>query len=314
MKFAESKRPKFAQDFKSEPNTSHYQAWRAAKLRDYPGEASEVVVPVKDPAAPSETELGHMLSLIEKTNMAVYQWPRDYPGTADSFLDFTRRFGLSRLDRHLCTEASGISEIRVKPVSENGEYIPYTCRAINWHTDGYYNSAADTIRGLALHCVSPAAHGGENRLFDHELLYIALRERVPEHIHALFHPLAMTIPANIVAGETLRPDRTGPVFSVGPDNELHMRYTARTRSIRWREDPSTQVALQHLIELLASPETPIWALTLEPGQGLISNNVLHTRSAFEDDRQHTRLFLRARFMDRVRRPDSAPDRGHAQSQ
>ena len=58
----------------------------------------------------------------------------------------------------------------------------------------------------------------------------------------------MMIPANInKEGEVIRPDRYGPVFSISLAGDLHMRYTARTRSIVWKEDPLVQeaVALLH---------------------------------------------------------------------
>ena len=45
----------------------------------------------------------------------------------------------------------------------------------------------------------------------------------------------------------------------------------------------------------------IYRGTLQPGWGLISNNVLHDRSAFEDDPDpaHKRLLYRARYYDRI---------------
>ena len=51
-----------------------------------------------------------------------------------------------------------------------------TSRAIRWHTDGYYNPPERQIRAMILHCVRTAASGGENRVFDHELAYLALRD------------------------------------------------------------------------------------------------------------------------------------------
>jgi hypothetical protein len=38
---------------------------------------------------------------------------------------------------------------------------------------------------------------------------------------------------------------------------------------------------------------------LQAGEGLISNNVLHNRTAFEDGPGHRRLIYRARFYDRI---------------
>ncbi len=39
---------------------------------------------------------------------------------------------------------------------------------------------------------------------------------------------------------------------------------------------------------------------LEPGMGLLCNNVLHDRAAFTDDPTHPpRLLYRARYLDRI---------------
>jgi len=154
-----------------------------------------------------------------------------------------------------------------------------------------------------LHCVVPAASGGANKLLDHEILYILLRERNPDYIRALSHPEAMTIPANREGDREIRPARSGPVFSVSSNGHLHMRYTDRSRSIEWRDDPLTREAVAALKSLLNDPQTPVLEGNLQPGQGLISNNVLHTRSGFRDgDRQ--RLLYRARYFDHLDPPDA----------
>jgi hypothetical protein len=108
----------------------------------------------------------------------------------------------------------------------------------------------------------------------------------------------MTIPANSVDGKELRPERSGPVFSVHPDGHLHMRYTDRNRSIVWRDDQLTQEAVARLKEILHGKTA--WHLKgkLESGWGLVSNNSLHTRTRFEDGTPPRRLY-RARYYDRI---------------
>ena len=77
------------------------------------------------------------------------------------------------------------------------QYIPYTNKALSWHTDGYYNVLDKQIFGIIMHCVRPAAEGGVNSLLNPENVYIALRDENPAYIEALMHPEAMTIPDNI---------------------------------------------------------------------------------------------------------------------
>jgi hypothetical protein len=107
---------------------------------------------------------------------------------------------------------------------------------------------------------------------------------------------AMTIPANVADGQELRGATSGPVFSVH-DGHLHMRYTARKRNVIWRDDPATQAAVRALEEVLAGDEPLAFEATLQGGWGLLSNNVLHTRSGFEEGSR--RLLYRARYYDRI---------------
>lgn len=159
---------------------------------------------------------------------------------------------------------------------------------------------AGPIRALVLHCVSPAAEGGENRLLDHEIAYILLREENPDFIHALMQRDAMTIPARIDEEGVARPERSGPVFSVDRRTaHLHMRYTARTHSIVWKQDPTTLAAVAALRRLLDGGSPFIFRVRLEAGMGLVCNNVLHERAAFVDSGKRRRLLYRARYHERV---------------
>ena len=124
----------------------------------------------------------------------------------------------------------------------------------------------------------------------------------PAYVEALMQPEVMTIPANIENGVEIRPQQTGPVFSLDEQTgTLHMRYTARTRSIVWQDDALTRAAVKALEELLATESGYIFHHRLQAGQGIICNNVLHKRTGFTDDEKNgqRRLFYRARYFDRV---------------
>ena len=121
--------------------------------------------------------------------------------------------------------------------------------------------------------------------------------------------LAMTIPARSEEGEVARGDQSGPVFTVTADGRLHMRYTARTRSIAWKDDPAVHAATAALLHLLDT-DPRVLRLRLEPGMGLVCNNVLHDRSAFTDSAAHRRLILRGRFYEPVAAAASFPDLSH----
>ena len=145
-----------------------------------------------------------------------------------------------------------------------------------------------------------SAEGGENALLDHEIAYLLMRDENPGFIRALMQPDAMTIPARVEEDGVARADSVGPVFSVHPQSgDLHMRYTARTRSIAWKQDETTLAAVAFLEKLLDSDLPYIYRGRLEPGMGLVSNNVLHDRAGFSDAPDRKRLLYRARYYDRI---------------
>ena len=134
------------------------------------------------------------------------------------------------------------------------------------------------------------------------MLYIQLRDTDPALVEALMRPDAMTIPPNEEGGEEIRGAQSGPVFSVHPaTGSLHMRYTARTRNIEWKQDAKTLEAVALMTELLENGNPYRFDVRLRPGEGIICNNVLHCRTAFEDDADtgRGRLLYRARYYDRI---------------
>jgi alpha-ketoglutarate-dependent taurine dioxygenase len=280
-------------------NEAAYQAWRSAKLEGYPQSAADLIVDIADPANLSEAEYAALMARLRKTNMVIYrtQLGND-PGKAP-LVAMAGRFGLTHLDSNLLADDDGLTSITVNPEGEHPRYIPYTDRPINWHCDGYYNTDEHQIRGMLLHCVQNAAEGGENQLLDHDMVYLQLRDENPDYIRALMADDVMTIPPGKDGEGGERGASVGPVFSIQKNGALHMRYTARKRNIEWKDDTATREALAALEKLLS--ENPyIFRATLQPGMGLLCNNVLHTRDGFRDSPdQPPRLLYRARYFDRI---------------
>ena len=280
-----------------------YLRWREHKLARYPRRAEDLIVEVRDPRKLSDSEAAEIRRVCGMANMAVYSSP--LAGVADK--DIARRLGarlgLARLHTNPLADEDGISSLEVAPEKSARGYIPYSNRRLLWHTDGYYNPPQQRIGAFILHCVRPAAAGGENRLLDPEIAYILLRDADPRYVAALSASDAMTIPVNEEDAAVARPAQTGPVFSTEA-GALHMRYTARTRSIEWRADEATRAAVQFLKEILDSDSRYVFTLRLAGGQGIVCNNVLHDRSAFVDDPAAglNRLVYRARYADRIGNP------------
>jgi len=277
-----------------------YRCWRDARLAAYPRRPEDLIVEIRQPRAPSEAELAALRDRCRRANMAIYATGQtsDAQRAAEVARGIALQLGLRSLDINYLADDDGITPLSVHEDGTRSGYIPYTNRPIRWHTDGYYNAPERAIRAMLLHCVQDAASGGANRLLDHEIAYILLRDEAPAHIEALMAADVMTIPARSEEGEVARGDQTGPVFSIAADGNLHMRYTARTRSISWKDDAATQAAVAALSRILDSTEMAL-QLRMTPGMGLVCNNVLHDRAAFVDSATQRRLILRARYYERI---------------
>ncbi len=281
-------------------NESAYQAWRSRKLEGYPTRLEQILVEINDPRSLTQAEYQVILQICQKTNMAVYASQTGTDPDKDIPRLLGKRYGLERLDCNMLADDDGLTSLTVVEGGQRHDFIPYSNKPIKWHTDGYYNTLDRQIWGLQLHCVQSSAEGGENALLDHEIAYLLMRDENPGFIRALMQPDAMTIPARVEEDGVARPDAVGPVFSVHPESgDLHMRYTARTRSIVWKQDDLTLAAVAFLEKLLASDLPFIYRGRLEPGMGLVSNNVLHDRAGFNDSPDKKRLLYRARYYDRI---------------
>lgn len=277
-----------------------YQQWRDKKLTNYPCLIEELMTNIEKPEQLSEYETNKILSTTARFNMAFYRIPKQKKPAKPSIHQLAKHCGLQSINHNICADPDSLTSLQVTSRPGQHDYIPYTNKKLSWHTDGYYNSPAEQIHGMLLHCVQPAQQGGENLLMDHDIAYILLREADPAYIEALMHPEAFTIPANILNGEVIRPEQSGPVFSITPGGHLHMRYSARQRNVKWRDDPATRKAEQFLLDLWEQDSPYKLRYTLQAGEGLICNNVLHCRTAFTDDYDGSqRLLYRGRYVDRV---------------
>ena len=256
-------------------------------------------IEIEDPYRLRSTEHEAITSQCARFNLALYRFARGKTD-ANALSAFAGATGLERRDRTLGADDRGIARVQVVRHTRWAEMIPFTTRALNWHTDGYYNASNQSVRGVVMHCAHPAASGGENALLDPDLVYAAMHEQDPALVEALAHPCAMTIPAHEVDGALVRPARTGPVFGFLDDPPtLHMRYTMRTRSIRWRSTPDTARAVAALEATIASLAAHHVHVRFEAGEGVICNNVLHRRSAYVDGEDSPRTLLRIRSFDPV---------------
>ena len=283
-------------------NNGAYTRWREEKLRFKHPLIGDFLVDIKNPSRLTAEEKAGLIECCEKYNMVIYQLCDTEKQDKSLVHALGEQLGLYDLDSNLRSDEDSVTSLEVRGQVGN-QYIPYTNKALSWHTDGYYNALDKQIYGIIMHCVRPAAEGGINSLLNPENLYIALRDENPAYIEALMHPEAMTIPDNVEAGKVIRAAQSGPVFMikspVGTEaGRLHMRFSARKRNIIWRDTPDTLAAVDMINRLLAD-ENNVFKVGLKAGQGVICNNVLHNRGSFIDSDGQKRLMYRARYYDAV---------------
>lgn len=292
-------------DWRALDRADGWDAWRNCKIRVTSDLLSRPLVDLDSLSAPGEGALKELADRCRAVNFAVYSVAaREDSVEADStaLVTLAHKLGFLTAESHRSAGHSGVVALRTSSEEGKKGFIPYTKRPLNWHTDGYYNPADNPVKGFMLHCHQQAQAGGENQLIDPEVAYLRMREANPAYVRAMMHPAAMTIPENMEADGSVRPASVGPVFFADErTGRLQMRYTARTRSIEWRDDPLTQEASAWLRDWLASDEPLMARLRLSPGQGIACNNVLHNRTAFEDGAGATgaRIILRIRFHQRM---------------
>ena len=258
-------------------------------------------MPLADPRHLTVDEFAALEARCARANMAIYSAP--HLPAADKSLpkQLAQQLGLVHLEGNYLADEDGLSSIT--PADDDGsgvrgDFIPYTHKPINWHTDGYYNALDRRILGMTLHCAQDAESGGENALLDHEIAYIQLRDVNPDYVAALMQPEAMTIPGAHGRGQRRRPraERTGvrgrprPGF---PVHALHRAHPLDRVEGRCRHTSRSEDARRHPGEFRIHPHRPF-----APRHGPHPCNALHTRSGFSDSPDHRRLLYRGRYYDR----------------
>ena len=280
----------------------HGAGARHAAVRHEALDADRLSVEIADPAQPSTAELAAVAANCRRHNLCLYRTD-PHAADADALSRLASALGLVRRDHSLDADARGVAAIRTDPARASQGFIPYSTRALNWHTDGYYRSPAAPVRAVLMHCAVPAAHGGETELLDPQAVHDALQHVDPRFTRALSRDDAFTIPAREDARGEARAAVTGPVFSVArAGGPVHMRYTARTRSIEWCRAPEVLEARDALRETIEDAPGGRLRIRLAAGEGVICNNVLHRREGYRDAAHDGagRLLYRIRALDRVR--------------
>ena len=284
-------------------NESAYQHWKKTKLERLGRFNSNSVIRIADHSSLSSKTLAEIALQLQTFNFACFEIDKVSSAfSTQDFLTFGQQLGLYRIDANMGAQADGVTCLSAVDASDKrSRYIPYTTRALNWHTDGYYNPMSSRIDAFSLYCVNQAVRGGDNFMLDHEMVYMQIRDTDADSLVALMDSGVMVVPANISNKRVLRQAESGPVFIVdGETGRLNMRYSARPQNIGWKTDALSKRALNLVREILMDSEY-ITKQKLNSGQGIVCNNVLHGRRAFVDNPagESSRLYYRARYYDAI---------------
>jgi hypothetical protein len=259
---------------------------------------AETVVTTASPSAVVRQQIAMNIAV---RGYCIYRLAGGCSGEESSdVLRLAHTLGMGRLHVPPLADVPILTRIEHRPdVVRGAAYIPYSNRALGWHTDGYYNDA-EPLRSFVLHCIRPAARGGINQLLDPRLVYMTLRDRAPDAAVILGTPV-MHIPENRRDVDVARLAVTVPIFCTADDGELVMRYTRRGRHIEWRGGPRVIDAITALNDIVDELAEQAPSHRLEAGEGILCNNILHCRQSFEDDEDQGRLLLRGRFTEPLMR-------------
>ncbi|BBB24397.1 conserved hypothetical protein [Isorropodon fossajaponicum endosymbiont JTNG4] len=280
-------------------NLDEYKRWRDNKLANANTKIETCLIEISNPFELTRSEKDRIKLFCQQNNFALFNIKQqdNYP---QAIIAINKQLGLIDYDPHLYVQDQGLAHITQSVKKDQAEFIPYTDKAIGWHTDGYYNTIEQRIRAFSLFCVTPASRGGENQWIDQQMVYLQLRESNPDVAKALTHTQAMSIPEHVVNGVVRRKTSIGAIFFIDePSSQLYMRYTQRKKNIKFLDAQKVKQAITILDAHLSATTEYHFSHTMTANQGMLCNNILHKRSGFIDNPLNPRLLLRGRYFNRL---------------
>ena len=150
-------------------DTAAYKRWVDAKHLAYDRRSAqdfELTVDIDGDGNIPDRSIRSLGEQIRLYNFAIYRMRGKIDDHLLALKNVGRQMGLKELDKNLCAREDRITRLTVQEQGRANQYIPYSNKAIGWHTDGYYNPMHQRVLAMVLHCEQPAMQGGENQLLD----------------------------------------------------------------------------------------------------------------------------------------------------
>ena len=270
-----------------------YKRWKDKKLESFTSNLDHLTVHISNPNSVSKPEKNKVISLIDSNSMAFFNIDNINYRDKLSIKKFAFQIGLSDYELDSQSDDDGLTEITEHEHNNKiSEYIPYTTKELNWHTDGYYNTRDNSILSWLLFCNTPSKKGGVNTYLDHEISYILFNESSGK-IKDLMLETACCIPENLL---TKRKEVHNPVYLFDND-KLHMKFSMRKKNIVWND--ASLEAINILKSIINESSEYHVTKKFSEGEGVITNNVIHKRTAFTNSENKNRLLYRLRSKRRV---------------
>ena len=267
-----------------------FKQWASEKEDNIPSNINDLKIDLHDINHISLKEISIIKDKIKRFNCCIYKSHVDLLTQAD-LLNFAKSIGTKTYyDNNI--HSNPVSSIMPLEPEKTVNYIPYTNKQLNWHTDGYYDEKP--IFSWLLHFEEPAFSGGENYLLDHEL---AIREYILKHdnLDQLTRPDSFIIPSNADAG---RNETKGYICDMNNKyKKFHMKFSMRQKNIELNERSKTAfIRMKKIIK----EDCKKYCITykLSKNEGIVSNNILHGRNSFEDGKVMRKLY-RIRSYERI---------------
>ena len=243
--------------------SNEFKQWALEKEDNIPLNIDDLIVKIHDINHATLAEISNIKDIIKRFNCCIYQSRVGLNAQAD-LMNFAQSIGMETYDTNNIHN-SPISLIMSLETKNTLNYIPYTNKKLNWHTDGYYDEKP--IFSWLLHCEEPAYSGGENYLLDHEL---AIREYIIKYdnLESLSSLDAFTIPGNTHAN---RGETNG--YICDNDNEykkFHMKFSMREKNMKLNEQSKTAIMR---MKKIIKEDCKKYCLTykLSKNEGIVSN-------------------------------------------
>ena len=273
--------------------TEDYKRWKDKKLGSFTDNIDELTVQIVNPNNISKPEKSRVISLLSQNNLVFFKIDDTKYKDKSSIKNLALQVGLGDYEFDSKSDLDGLTEISDHN-NDSGinEYIPYTNKELNWHTDGYYNDDRNSINAWLLFCRAQAEDGGLNKFLDHEIAYILFNQK-SSRLSDLMLNNTYNIPKNLI---TNRPEISNPVFKFN-DQKLHMKFSMRKKNIIWN---SSSIEASNILKTIIKDSSKYHVVKrLSEGEGVITNNVIHMRTAFTNSKNKNRLLYRLRSKKRV---------------